>query len=75
MSAFNYFLNLGLIITGLSFGLMLGSFIKHFTDLRIIIPRLFDEYKRDELSENLAKLDKSLVSKRFDLNCASGHFF
>lgn len=32
-----------------------------FTDLRKFIPRLFDNYKQEELSNNLAKLDKSLV--------------
>lgn len=36
--------------------------MKHFIDLRSLIYRLFDEYKQDELSENLTKLDKSLTS-------------
>ncbi|PWI49347.1 hypothetical protein CEE45_02090 [Candidatus Heimdallarchaeota archaeon B3_Heim] len=60
MTIGDYFLDLGRIITGLSFGVLLGSLVKHFTDLRILIPRLFDEYKQEELSENLTKLDKSL---------------
>jgi len=61
MTLFEHFFSLGLIIAGSSFGLMLGGFVWHFTDLRILIPRLFDEYKQDELSENLTRLDKSLM--------------
>ena len=57
---FEHFFSLGLIIAGFSFGLMLGGFVWHITDLRKFIPRLFDEYKQDELAENLVKLDKSL---------------
>ncbi|MFX0017058.1 MAG: hypothetical protein ACFFB2_20890 [Promethearchaeota archaeon] len=62
MTLFEGFLNIGFIITGLSFSVFLGSLVKHFLDLRNLIYRLFDEYKQDELSENLAKLDKSLMS-------------
>ena len=40
----------GLLISGVSFGFMLGHFMRHFTDLRIVIPRLFDEYRQEELS-------------------------
>ena len=61
MTIFENFFRLGLIIVGSSFVLMLGVFAWHFTDLRKFIPRLFDEYKQDELSENLVKLDKSLM--------------
>ena len=61
MTIFEHFFSLGLIIAGFSFGLMLGGFVWHFTDLRRLIPRLFDEYKKDELSKNLAELDKSLL--------------
>ncbi|PWI46627.1 hypothetical protein CEE45_15910 [Candidatus Heimdallarchaeota archaeon B3_Heim] len=61
MTIVDYFFDLGLIIAGLSFGVFLGSLVKHFTDLRKFIPRLFDEYRQEELSDNLAKLDKSLV--------------
>jgi hypothetical protein len=60
LTIFEHFFSLGLIIAGSSFGLMLGGFVWHFTDLRKLIPRLFDEYKQDELSKNLTKLDKSL---------------
>ena len=60
MTIFENFFSLGLIIAGSSFGLMLGAFTWHFADLRKIIPRLFDEYKQNELSENLTKLDKSI---------------
>lgn len=61
MTIIDYFFDLGpLIFTALGLGVFLGSLVKHFTDLRIILPRLFDEYKQDELSENLTKLDKSL---------------
>jgi len=62
MKIFEGFFGLGLIITGLSFSVFLGSLVKHFIDLRNLIYRLFNEYKQDELSENLAKLDKSLMS-------------
>ena len=65
MTIFEHFFSLGLIIAGFSFGLMLGGFVWHFTDLRKLIPRLFDEYKHDELSENLAKLDKSLTRSAY----------
>ncbi len=61
LTIFEHFFSLGLIIAGFSYGLMLGGFIWHFTDLRKLIPRFFDEYKQDELSENLVKLDKSLL--------------
>ena len=61
MSIFDEFLNLGLIIYVLSFGVFMGSLGKHFTDLRKYMPRLFDEYKQDELSDNLKELDKNLV--------------
>ncbi len=62
MVIFEGFFIIGLIITGLSFSVFLGSLVKHFIDLRNLIYRLFDEYKQDELSENLTKLDKSLMS-------------
>jgi len=62
MTIFDGFFGLGLSITGLSFSVFLGSLVKHFIDLRNLIYRLFDKYKQDELSENLAKLDKSLMS-------------
>ena len=65
MTIFEHFFGLGLIIAGFSFGLMLGGFVWHFIDLRRLIPRLFDEYKKNELSENLAKLDKSLSGSTY----------
>ncbi|MFX0185194.1 MAG: hypothetical protein ACFE95_19100 [Candidatus Hodarchaeota archaeon] len=65
MTIFEHFFSLGLIIAGSSFGLMLGGFVWHFNDLRILIPRLFDEYKQNELSENLTKLDKSLMRSAY----------
>ena len=74
MTIFENFFSLGLIIAGSSFGLMLGAFTWHFTDLRKFIPRLFDEYKQDELSENLVKLDKSL-ERSARLIFFSGFFF
>ena len=74
MTIVDYFYDLGLIIAGLSLFVFMASLAKHFTDLRITIPRLFDEYKREELSENLIKLDKSLerASRRIFF---SGFFF
>jgi flagellar motor component MotA len=74
LTIFEHFFSLGLIIAGSSFGLMLGGFVWQFTDLRKLIPRLFDEYKQDELSENLAKLDKSLVGSARRI-FFSGFFF
>ena len=74
MTFVDYFLDIGLIIAGLSFGVFLASLVKHFTDLRKFIPRLFDEYKQEELSENLAQLDKSL-EKSAMLIFFSGLFF
>ncbi|NHJ01815.1 MAG: hypothetical protein EAX86_06700 [Candidatus Heimdallarchaeota archaeon] len=68
------FLDIGFIIIGLSFGVFLGSFVKHFIDLRNLIYRLFDEYKQDELSENLTKLDKSLMRSAYRI-FFSGFFF
>ena len=61
MTVFEHFFGLGLAIAGSSFGLLLGGFVWHFTELRKLIPRLFDKYKQDELSENLARLDKRLL--------------
>ncbi len=74
MTFFDYLLDLGLIITGLSLGVLLGSLVKHFTDLKIMIPRLFDEYKQEKISENLTRLGKSLedTSRRIFF---SGFFF
>lgn len=74
MTIFEHFFSLGLIIAGFSFGLMLGGFVWHLTDLRKLIPRLFDEYKQDELSENLTKLDKSLLRSVRRISF-SGFFF
>lgn len=74
MTEFEGFLNIGLIIIGLSFGTFLGSLVKHFIDLRNLLYRLFDEYKQNELSENLAKLDKSLMRSARTL-FFSGFFF
>ena len=74
MTIFENFFSLGLIIAISSFSLMIGAFTRHFTDLRKLIPRLFDEYKQDELSENLAQLDKSL-EKSARLIYFSGFFF
>ena len=74
MTIVDYFFDLGLIIAGSSFVFMLGAFTRHFIDLRKLIPRLFDEYKQDELSENLAQLDKSL-EKSARIIFFSGFFF
>lgn len=57
----NFFL-LGLFLSGGSLGVMLGGFTRHFTDLRVFLPRFFDEYKQDDLTENLKKLDRKLES-------------
>ena len=74
MTIFENFFGVGLIIAGSSFGIMLGAFNWHLADLRKIIPRLFDEYKQNELSENLAKLDKS-IERSMRRIFFSGFFF
>jgi flagellar motor component MotA len=74
LTIFENFFSLGLIIAGSSSGLMLGAFTWHFTDLRKIFPKLFDEYKQNELSENLTRLDKSL-ERSARLIFFSGFFF
>jgi hypothetical protein len=60
MFDYSFLIRVGIIIAGIGIGITGAGFLRHFIDLRTLIPRLFDEYKKDQIQETLKKFDTSL---------------
>lgn len=54
------FFNTGLICAAVGLGIIGAGLLRHITGLRTLIPRLFDEYKQNRISETLKEFDNNL---------------
>ena len=60
MIDYTFFLSFGLMVIGLGLGVIGAGFLRHFTGLRVLIPRLFNEFKKDQTQETLKELENSI---------------
>ena len=54
------FIELGFIVQIFGIGILVFSALRYLTRIRVVFPRLFDEYKQDQLLDNVKIIDHSL---------------